>query len=62
MKVNRVIAMITCLVMLFSLTACGKKTGAPEQSTKTEEQLLNEENEILNANNALWEKVFSSMD
>lgn len=62
MKVNRVIAMITCLVMLFSLTACGKKTDAPEQSAKTEEQLLNEENEILNANNALWEKVFASMD
>ena len=42
MKVNRVIAMITCLVMLFSLTACGKKTDAPEQSAKTEEKLLNE--------------------
>ncbi len=62
MKVNRVIAMITCLVMLFSLTACGKKTDAPKQNSKTEEQLLNEENEILNANNALWEKVFASMD
>lgn len=54
--------MITCLVMLFSLTACGKKTDAPEQNSKTEEQLLNEENEILNANNTLWEKVFASMD
>ena len=62
MKVNRAIAMITCLVMLFSLTACGTKTDAPEQNSKTEEQLLNEENEILNANNALWEKVFASMD
>ena len=28
----------------------------------TEEQLLAEENEILSANDALWEKVFSSMD
>ena len=62
MKVNRAIAMIACLVMLFSLTACGKKTNAPDQSIKTEEQLLNEENEILNANNGLWEKVFASMD
>ena len=62
MKVNRVIALLVCLVMLFSLAACGKKEAAPEQTAKTEEQLLNEENEILNANNELWEKVFISMD
>ena len=30
--------------------------------SKTEEQLLAEENEILSANDALWEKVFASMD
>ena len=62
MRKNRLIALLVCFVMLFSLAACGEKTDAPEQNGKTEEQLLNEENEILNANNALWEKVFASMD
>ncbi len=62
MRKNRLIALLVCFVMLFSLAACGEKTDAPEQNGKTEEQLLDEENEILDANNALWEKVFASMD
>ncbi len=33
-----------------------------QRKAKTEEQLLAEENEILSANDALWEKVFASMD
>ena len=53
MRKNRLIALLTCFVMLFSLAACGEKPDAPEQNGKTEEQLLNEENEIINANNAL---------
>ena len=72
MKLNRVTALFLGLLLAFSLAACGQ--GASSASTasssassaaaesKTEEQLLAEENEILSANDALWEKVFSSMD
>ena len=72
MKFNRVTALSLSLVLAFSLAACGQ--GASSASTasssassaaaesKTEEQLLAEENEILSANDALWEKVFASMD
>ena len=72
MKLNRVTALFLGLVLAFSLAACGQ--GASSASTasssassaaaegKTEEQLLADENEILSANDALWEKVFSSMD
>lgn len=71
MKLNRVTALLLSLALAFSLAACGQ--GASSASTassassaaaesKTEEQLLAEENEILSANDALWEKVFASMD
>ena len=73
MKFNRVTALLLSLTLAFSLAACGQ--GASSASTassssassaaaesKTEEQLLAEENEILSANDALWEKVFASMD
>ena len=71
MKPNRVTALLLSLALAFSLAACGQ--GASSASTassassaaaesKTEEQLLAEENEILSANDALWEKVFASMD
>ena len=72
MKLNRVTALSLSLVLAFSLAACGQ--GASSASTasssassaaaesKTEEQLLAEENEILSANDALWEKVFTSKD
>ena len=72
MKLNRVTALLLSLTLAFSLAACGQ--GASSASTassaassaaaesKTEEQLLAEENEILSANDALWEKVFASMD
>ena len=73
MKLNRVTALSLSLVLAFSLAACGQgassassasssaASSAAEES-KTKEQLLAEENEILSANDALWEKVFSSMD
>ena len=73
MKFNRVTALSLSLVLAFSLAACGQgassassasssaASSAAEES-KTEEQLLAEENEILSANDALWEKVFASMD
>ena len=75
MKFNRVTALSLSLVLAFSLVACGQGASSASSAsssassassaaaeTKTEEQLLAEENEILSANDALWEKVFSSMD
>ena len=72
MKLNRITALSLSLVLAFSLAACGQGASSASTAsssassaaaeTKTEEQLLAEENEILSANDALWEKVFSSMD
>lgn len=77
MKINRIAALSLSLVLAFSLAACGQgassassassaassaSSAAAAAESKTEEQLLAEENEILSANDALWEKVFSSMD
>ena len=61
MKMNRVIALMTAMLLTFSLTACAESSAAPELEGKTEYELLEVENEILLANNALWEKVFLSM-
>ena len=72
MKFNRVTALSLSLVLAFSLAACGQGASSASSASssassaaaesKTEEQLLAEENEILSANDALWEKVFASMD
>ena len=73
MKLNRVTALSLSLVLAFSLAACGQGASSASSASsssassaaaesKTEEQLLAEENEILSANDALWEKVFASMD
>ena len=51
-------------------TAAGSEAASAAQTSeaasaaqsKTEEQLLAEENDILGANDELWEKVFASMD
>ena len=83
---KRIAAILTSLVLVFSLAACGSQqagtaagseaasTASSETAstagseatsaaqTKTEEQLLAEENDILTANDELWEKVFASMD
>lgn len=61
MKMNRVIALMIAMLLTFSLTACAESSAAPELDGKTEYELLEVENEILLANNALWEKVFLSM-
>ena len=61
MKMNRVIALMIAMLLTFSLTACAENSAAPELDGKTEYELLEVENEILLANNALWEKVFLSM-
>ena len=62
MKMNRVIALMIAMLLTFSLTACAESSTAPELDGKTEYELLEVENEILLANNALWEKVFLSMN
>lgn len=74
MKFNRVTALLLSLTLAFSLAACGQGASSASSAssssaassaaaeTKTDEQLLAEENEILSANDALWEKVFASMD
>ena len=68
---KRFFAWITALLMLLSLAACSStqtSTAAASQqastseTAKSENELLAEENDILAANNALWEKVFASMD
>ena len=68
---KRFFASITALLMLLSLAACSStqtSTAAASQQAstsetgKSENELLAEENDILAANNALWEKVFASMD
>ena len=68
---KRFFACITALLMLLSLAACSSTqtstTAASQQAStsetgKSENELLAEENDILAANNALWEKVFASMD
>ena len=61
MKTNRVIALMTAMLLTFSLTACAESSAAPELDGKTEYELLEVENEILLAHNELWEKVFLSM-
>ena len=73
MKIHRIAALFLSLVLAFSLAACGQGASSASSASssaassaaaesKTEEQLLAEENEILSANDALWEKVFASMD
>ena len=72
MKLNRVSALLLSLVLTFSLAACGQSASSASTASssassaaaegKTEQQLLEEENDILSANDALWEKVFASMD
>ena len=68
---KRFFAWITALLMLLSLAACSStqtSTAAASQQAstsetgKSENELLTQENDILAANNALWEKVFASMD
>lgn len=71
---KRIAAILTSLVLVFSLAACGGQQAgtaagseaastassetASAAQTKTEEQLLAERNDILTANDELWEKVF----
>ena len=68
MKHLRIIPLLLSLVLLFSLAGCGQGSASASSSssaaaeTRTEEEYLAEENQILSANDGLWEKVFASMD
>ena len=72
MKKNWIVTLVACMV--FSLSGCGTAMNSASQTTssessseaeisgKSEQDLLEEENNILEKNKDLWEKVFSSMD
>lgn len=74
MKKNWIVTLIACMVFSLSLSGCGTATNSASQTTssessseaeisgKSEQDLLEEENNILEKNKDLWEKVFSSMD
>ena len=72
MKKNWIVTLVACMV--FSLSGCGTAMNSASQTTpsessseaeisgKSEQDLLEEENNILEKNKDLWEKVFASMD
>ena len=72
MKKNWIVTLVACMV--FSLSGCGtamnsasqitssESSSEAETSGKSEQDLLEEENNILEKNKDLWEKVFASMD
>lgn len=74
MKKNWIVTLAACMVFSLSLSGCGIATNSASQTTssessseaeisgKSEQDLLEEENNILEKNKDLWEKVFSSMD
>lgn len=74
MKKNWIVTLAACMVFSLSLSGCGiatnsasqttssKSSGDAETSGKSEQDLLEEENNILEKNKDLWEKVFASMD
>ena len=74
MKKNWIVTLTACMVFSLSLSGCGtamnsaSKTTSSESSSeaeisgKSEQDLLEEENNILEKNKDLWEKVFASMD
>ena len=74
MKKNWIVTLAACMVFSLSLSGCGtaansaSKTTSSESSSETEisgkseQDLLEEENNILEKNKDLWEKVFASMD
>ena len=74
MKKNWIVTLVACMVFSLPLSGCGTATNSASQTTssessseaeisgKSEQDLLEEENNILEKNKDLWEKVFSSMD
>ena len=74
MKKNWIVTLVACMVFSLPLSGCGTATNSAPQTTssessseaeisgKSEQDLLEEENNILEKNKDLWEKVFASMD
>ena len=74
MKKNWIVTLAACMVFSLSLSGCGTATDTAsstassessseaETSGKSEQDLMDEENNILEKNKDLWEKVFASMD
>ena len=73
MKKNWIVTLAACMVFSLSLSGCGtamnsasrttsSESSEAETSGKSEQDLLEEENNILEKNKDLWEKVFASMD
>ena len=74
MKKNWIVTLAACMVFSLSLSGCGtamnsasqitssESSSEAETSGKSEQDLLEEENNILEKNKDLWEKVFASMD
>ena len=73
MKKNWIVTLAACMVFSLSLSGCGTAMNSASQTTssesseaetsgKSEQDLLEEENNILEKNKDLWEKVFASMD
>ena len=74
MKKNLIVTLATCMVFSLSLSGCGTATDSASSTTsgessskveisaKSEQDLIEEENDILEKNKNLWEKVFASMN
>ena len=74
MKKKWIVTLAACMVFSLSLSGCGTAMNSASQTTssessseaktsgKSEKDLLEEENNILEKNKDLWEKVFASMD
>lgn len=77
MKKNLIVTLAACMVFSLCLSGCGTATDSSsstssttsgessskvEISAKSEQDLIEEENDILEKNKNLWEKVFASMN
>lgn len=64
--IKRLIAAMTALVLIFIMASCGdsgtKEPKNAKEASAMHEKLLEQENEILSENSALWEKVFMAAD
>lgn len=63
--IKRLIAAMTALVLIFIMASCGDSGTEPKnakEASAMHEKLLEQENEILSENSALWEKVFMAAD
>ena len=64
--IKRLIAAMTALVLIVIMASCGdsgmKEPKNAKEASAMHEKLLEQENEILSENSALWEKVFMAAD